>query len=170
MTPAEFRTLRESLGLDVAACCRLFAVADRTVRRWDAGRLPIPEGVIRQLLDVDAGFESIARDAVRKALDEQARRGESPKDIALVRYRTDEDLARYLPDMRLLGTQAHGALADRVRRALKAAGLPLPRIVWMEPDAYEAWRGRRPDHEDLRAKWGGEQIARPPGTPAADSG
>lgn len=168
MTAAEFRTLRDALGLSVDVCCRLFGVADRTIRRWDSGRLPVPDPVAHQLLEVDADFDSAAAGAVRKALDEVARRGEAPADITIVRYRSDEDLARYRPDMRQLGTQAHGALVDRLVRALRAADLPQPRLVWMDPASYEAWRGTRPDHENLRAKWAGSQLDHPPPPPAAD--
>lgn len=164
MTAAEFRTLREALGLTVEACCRIFAVADRTIRRWDSGRLPVPDGVARQLLQIDADYDQAARDTVRRALAS----GKIEHALA-VRYRTDEDLARYRPDMRLLGTQAHGALVDRVRRALLAAGLPAPRLVWLDPDDYDAWRGRRPDSEPLRVLWAASQLDVPPGTPAADS-
>lgn len=49
MTPAEFRVIRESLGMTVAATAQALGVLERSVSFWDRGRRPIPEGVISEL-------------------------------------------------------------------------------------------------------------------------
>ncbi|MCC6475142.1 MAG: hypothetical protein IT514_15520 [Burkholderiales bacterium] len=79
----------------------------------------------------------------------------------LLRYRTVEDLARYRPDMRELPLPVHGALVDRLRVALARRGIRV-RVVWMEREAYDAWRGRRRDAEDVRAAWAALQITAAP--------
>lgn len=173
MTGAEFRTLRDALGLNVDTCCRLFAVADRTVRRWDTGRLPVPEGVARQLLQLDASFDEGAAQSV-SMLDHLLEETPVPPGIepqlTLVRYRTDADLARYHPDLGRLGTLSHGMIIDRAARLIRARYGWAPRIVWLDPESYDAWRGRRPDSEALRAAWAAEHLdAPPPAPPAADS-
>jgi DNA-binding transcriptional regulator YiaG len=47
MTPADLKSIRESLGLSAKAFARLVQVeSDRTVRRWEAGDRDIPGPVI----------------------------------------------------------------------------------------------------------------------------
>ena len=41
MTPQEFRALREQTGLNQTQRANEWGVADRTVRRWEAGDVPI---------------------------------------------------------------------------------------------------------------------------------
>lgn len=170
MTDAEFRTLRDALGLSVDACCRIFGVADRTIRRWDSGRLPVPPPVAAELRAIDADYDEAAAALIRKYTDLSNQHGGAPPagGVILLRYRTDDDLARYHPDLRLRGTQAHGAMIDRAARALRAECGIAPRIEWLDPEAYEAWRGRRPDSEGLRAAWADHACGSPPGTPSAD--
>lgn len=158
MTGAEFATLRAALGLSAAACCRIFAVADRTIRRWDSGRLPVPPPVADALRAIDADYDAAAAALIRQYTDLSNQHGGAPPagGVILVRYRTDDEMARYHPDLRLRGTQAHGAMIDRAARALRAECAIEPRIEWLDAEAYEAWRGRRPDSEALRAAWAGQ--------------
>ncbi|MGK8505227.1 Aca2/YdiL-like domain-containing protein [Nocardia asiatica] len=48
-TAAGFRATRELLGLPVPWCARFFAVAERTVERWEKGAFQIPDSVAREL-------------------------------------------------------------------------------------------------------------------------
>lgn len=45
MSPAEFRVVREFLGLSGPWLARHLEVTDRTIRHWEAGRYPVPDGV-----------------------------------------------------------------------------------------------------------------------------
>lgn len=49
MTAAEFRTVREYLGLTAEWVADQLGVALRTVRRWEHGHSPIPDGVRQQM-------------------------------------------------------------------------------------------------------------------------
>lgn len=49
MTGGEFRTVREYLGLTLEWVAEHLDVAERSVRRWEAGTSPIPDGVRRQM-------------------------------------------------------------------------------------------------------------------------
>lgn len=45
MTAAEFRAVREHLGLTLDWCADELDVTERTVRNWESGRHSIPDGV-----------------------------------------------------------------------------------------------------------------------------
>ena len=42
MTPEEFKSLRQQLGLNQTELAREWGVTDRAVRRWEAGHSPVP--------------------------------------------------------------------------------------------------------------------------------
>lgn len=81
MTSAEFRCLRELLGLTTAWLAARLGVAERTVQRWDHGHAPIPLGVAETI-------ESL-RDEADRQLDAliEGMTAATP----LVTFRTDED-------------------------------------------------------------------------------
>ena len=41
MTPQEFKALREKLGFNQTQLSKEWGVTDRTVRRWEAGDVPV---------------------------------------------------------------------------------------------------------------------------------
>lgn len=49
MSDAELRMVRHTLGLTGGDLAALLGVTDRTVRRWEVGTVPIPEGVRRDV-------------------------------------------------------------------------------------------------------------------------
>src|SRR5690606_36388832 len=49
LTAAEFKTLREHLGIPGEWLARRFGVSDRSVRHWDSGEYPVPERISRWL-------------------------------------------------------------------------------------------------------------------------
>lgn len=157
MTGAEFRTLRESLGLSGDQLAQLLDVRDRTVRRWEAGDQAVPDGAGEDLARIDAMLERAVLEMV-DVLQEQIAEHGAPQSITLVRYRTDEDLGRYRPDMAAWPACVHSALVDRVRLAAARLGIA-SRIVYMDRESYDAWRERRKDSEALRAAWAAEQIS-----------
>jgi len=56
MTAAEFRTLREGLGLSQSDCARLLTppVAIRTIRYWESDGRGVPDGAASELLALEA--------------------------------------------------------------------------------------------------------------------
>ncbi|RLP76343.1 DUF1870 family protein [Mycetocola tolaasinivorans] len=68
MTPAEFRAVRESIGLSIEAITRLLSVSRSIVQKWEAGASPIPAGVADALTVLESRFY----DQVEKLLDESA--------------------------------------------------------------------------------------------------
>lgn len=84
MTPAEFRCLRQAIGLSRAQVAELLRVAERTVGRWEEATTPIPDGVAAELWRIVTHtgnvIDEIAGDYNEGLIDH------------VVVYRTDEDL------------------------------------------------------------------------------
>lgn len=111
MTPAEFKTIRESLGLSAQWIANHLGVSLRTVRYWEAGeRVNIPDKSAVNLADMDAGFGALVEQALV-----------NPPSV-LVRYHTDAGLWRTRPDLAPLPAVAHAALLARIRTAILARG------------------------------------------------
>ncbi|QBP29703.1 helix-turn-helix DNA binding domain protein [Mycobacterium phage Typha] len=84
MTPAEFRIMREYLGLPPVWMAERLGVRERTVARWEHGHAPIPPGVVDEFTDI---LEVTAR-LVDSLIIQAGATGH------LVTYRTDEDYRR----------------------------------------------------------------------------
>lgn len=150
MSPAEFKTLREYLGLTITWVAERAGVGVRTVQYWESGRSKVPADVINMLTALDSNAERAVSEALKLAMAMTA--DQRPERIVLLRYLTDADLHRYRPDMTGLPTTAHAALLARVQRALWALGLQVS-IEYMQPEAYETWLDGRSDNEAMRAAW-----------------
>ena len=148
MSGAELKTLREALGLPVSWLADRAGVRERTANYWESGKSQIPEDVAKLVTDLDKAFDERVSLAVR----DYGKYGAQDPEIVLVRYRTDEDLRRYMPEFADLPATCHAALLNRAKKALEQAGASV-RIVYMQPDAYQAWLGTRTDAPPLRAAW-----------------
>lgn len=49
MSPAEFRVLRESVGMTINGTARTLGVSERAVSYWDRGTRPVPAGVVEDV-------------------------------------------------------------------------------------------------------------------------
>lgn len=163
MTGAELQTLREACGLSRDELGELTSVAARTIKHWEHGRTGVPADVAELVRKIDVLASLAANEAmqsVRMAI-EQA--GCMPDDVVMVRYRDAQDLAHYRPDMAGMPPALHGSIVNRLRLALPwlpgFERLPV-RVVWMQPQAYEAWRSacQLPDTEATRSQWAAQQI------------
>jgi len=109
MTPAEFRILREYLGLPPGWLADHLGVRERTVARWEHGAAPIPPGVVE---DITTLAETTAR-MVHSLIQEAKSAGK------LVTYRTDEDFrASGAPYADTFPASWHRAVAARVYDAV----------------------------------------------------
>lgn len=127
MTPEHFRTLRERLGLTAEALGRIpglrYQVTDRTVRRWEAGDVPIPDDAIAALLALDAEVERRVQ-ATIELLNDRTLQDGAPECVDLIRYRDDEQLASAHPNFPG-GTAVHNAMIGRCREAIERRGVPV---------------------------------------------
>lgn len=86
MTPAEFRVVREYLGLTGDWLAADLGVSGRTVRAWEAGKYPIPDGVREHI----ERLEAHAADAVDEIIDRYAD-VRDPTEVPLITYRADAE-------------------------------------------------------------------------------
>ncbi len=61
MTPAELKTLRETLGLSAQWLADRAGVLQRSVQYWEAGRSRLPDDVAELILRIDAQFTEATR-------------------------------------------------------------------------------------------------------------
>lgn len=159
MTGAELQTLRESCNLSREDFAGLAGVQSRTVKHWESGCAGVPADVAHLVNTIDGAINAAA-DQARAHLEQLTRQNDqAPADIVLIRYRSNEDLHQYRPDMQSLPACVHGAIVNRMRQEARAIGMPA-RIVWMEPEQYNPWRAacHLPDTESTRAAWAAQQV------------
>lgn len=117
MTPAELKTIRESLGLSCPQLAALLGVTERSVRHWEDEKYPIPGAV------PDA-IESIARDSDAHADALAARLRGAPEPLLTV-YRSDADYHHADPASPYPASW-HRAVAAQVRREIPGLRLAFP--------------------------------------------
>lgn len=69
MSAAEFRMVREALGVSGEWLAARLGITDRTVRRWEHGSAPIPDGVRVELEGLEAVASGHVRDLVSRLED-----------------------------------------------------------------------------------------------------
>lgn len=116
MDSAEFKTLREAVGLSVSQAAGLFDVQERTVRYWESGRNKVPAGVADQITGIDAHLEFMTDEAVRVYWEQK------PDAVELYRYRDEDALLAAYPDFPWPHS-VHAAMLYRVMRRLADSGV-----------------------------------------------
>ena len=94
-TAADFRAIRESIGLtqaDIANSCGVKLLA---VKRWERGENPIPEGVWDVLDEWSDRFEAAIATSVETVMHQVTEMGKAPDVLTLTYYRTQDDYDRY---------------------------------------------------------------------------
>ena len=176
MTGAELQTLREACHMSRDDLAGLVGVQARTVKHWENGRAGVPGDVAAVVREIDQNATDVARHAVGKLLAMQAAParvlvGQAVK-MVLIRYRSAADMARYNPSIAGLPEGAQGCIVARIRQALAMAApggagapgapsaAPVVRVVWFNPDDFEAWRAahKRPDDAPARADWATQAL------------
>lgn len=114
MGPAEFRVIREFLGLTGDWLAAHLGVSGRTVRHWEQGRYPIPDGVRLEIEDLEQRTGEFVGGCVRKLID--------MPDPVVVTYRSDDEYHQANPDV---GFPASWHRAVVARIALEVPGLSI---------------------------------------------
>ena len=78
MSPEQFKNLRQSLGLDRAACAERLNVAERDLLGWEEAGREIPETAAREL----ARLDGVVQTAVLAEVDAYALRPERGRGAA----------------------------------------------------------------------------------------
>jgi hypothetical protein len=91
MTPAEFKVVRDFLGLTGDWVAAHLGVSSRTVRHWEQGKYPIPDGVRLELEDLEARTAGFVSGVIEKLMD--------IPDPGVITYRSDEEYHAAHPDV-----------------------------------------------------------------------
>lgn len=127
MTAAEFRVVREFLGLTGDWLAAYLDVTDRTVRHWEQGKYPIPDGVRLQIEEL----EQTTADHVGAIVDGLAGRTEP----AVHTFRADDDLYGHHPETGFPSSW-HRAVIARVAQEVNALSIRFAEPVPAPPRAY----------------------------------
>lgn len=90
MTPAEFKVVREFLGLTGDWLAEHLGVSGRTVRHWEQGKYAIPDGVRLEIEDLERRTGEFIAGVVEKLMD--------LPDPGVVTYRDDAEYKAAHPD------------------------------------------------------------------------
>lgn len=91
MTDAEFKVVREYLGLTGDWIAAHLGVSPRTVRHWEHGKYPIPDGVRLEMENLEASTGQFVSGIIQKIMD--------LPDPGVVTYRTDAEYHAAHPEI-----------------------------------------------------------------------
>ncbi|MGW0984259.1 helix-turn-helix domain-containing protein [Streptomyces xiamenensis] len=114
MSDAEFRVVREHLGLTGDWLAAHLGVSSRTVRHWEQGKFPVPDGVRLEMKDLEertAGFVSGIIDQLMDL-----------PDPGVLTYRSDADYHAAHPEMPWPASW-HRAVIARVAQEVPALAI-----------------------------------------------
>lgn len=111
MTDAEFRVVREYLGLTGDWLAAHLGVSSRTVRHWEQGKFVIPDGVRIAMEDLEARTSAFISAIIPRLLD--------LPDPGVLTYRTDEDYRQHHPEDGLPASW-HRAVVARIAQEVPA--------------------------------------------------
>lgn len=122
------------------------------MRYWETGRMAVPDDVERLIIELEKTSERACKEALN-AIKRSTEKLGKPREVMLVRYRTDDELWKYRPDMKGLPTAYHGAVVARVMRAADVEIV----AEWLDSEAYDEWlkATKQKDSEGLRAQFVG---------------
>jgi hypothetical protein len=117
MTPAEFRVVREFLGLTGDWLAQHLGVSGRTVRHWEQGKYPIPDGVRLAVEDLEQRAAEFVDTVIGQL-------GNAP-DPTVVTYRTDDEYRTAVPDIPFPASW-HRAVVARVAQEVPGLSIVYP--------------------------------------------
>lgn len=121
MSPAEFRVVREYLGLTGDWLAAHLGVSPRTVRHWEQAKYAIPDGVRLEIEDLEQRTAEFVTGCVQQILD--------TPDPEVVTYRADAEVPA-LPAAPRFPASWHRAVVARI-----AQEVPGLRISYADPPA-----------------------------------
>lgn len=119
MHPAEFKTLREALGLSISTLVKVIDVDERTLRKWESGKKKLPQGVIDSLVAVDTLVDTTAQQLFSRLQTNAQDR------VVLHRFIDEEDLLTAHPEFEGLPMSTYGVVLSRVKQRFSDLGMPV---------------------------------------------
>ena len=123
MHSAEFKTLRESLGLTISTLVKVIDVDERTLRKWESGKKQPPQGVVDTLLGYEALVSKTAAEII--AQHQESMKNGGQQGVVLERFIEIEDLAAAYPAFAGLPTMTFGVVLSRVKQKFIDLGVPV---------------------------------------------
>lgn len=114
MHPAEFKTLREAVGLSISTLVKVIDVDERTLRKWESGKKKLPQGVIDSLLGIDDLLNTTADQIFKIEKEALDKRGDN--SVVLKRYIEEEDLLTAFPEFEGLPMTSFAVVLFRIRQ------------------------------------------------------
>ncbi|BCE03669.1 DUF1870 family protein [Marinicellulosiphila megalodicopiae] len=114
MHAAEFKTLREALGLSISTLVKVIDVDERTIRKWEAGKKKLPQGVVDSLIEIDA----LVNKKVTQAY--QGFKQSAQTTVVLYRFIEEEDLHAHHPEFESLPMMTFGVVLQRLKLKLES--------------------------------------------------
>lgn len=114
MTPAEFKVVREFLGLTGDWLAAHLGVSPRTVRHWEQGKYAIPDGVRLAVEDLERRTGEFVSGIIEKLMD--------LPDPAVITYRDDAEYKAAHPDAEFPASW-HRAVVARVAQEVPALSI-----------------------------------------------
>ena len=123
MHPAEFKTLRESLGLTISTLVKVIDVDERTLRKWESGKKQPPQGVVDNLV----AFDDLVNKTVAEIFTahQESMKNGGQQGVVLERFVEAEDMAAAYPAFAALPTMTFGVVLFRVRQKFIDLGIPV---------------------------------------------
>ena len=119
MHPAEFKTLREAIGLSISTLVKVIDVDERSIRKWESGKKKLPLDVIESLV----GIDQMVTDTANRMFTELQQ--DSKENVVLHRYTEEEDYLTAHPEFEGLPITTFGVVLFRLRQKFIDAGIPV---------------------------------------------
>jgi hypothetical protein len=129
MTAAEFKVVREYLGLTGDWLAGYLGVSPRTVRHWEAGKYAIPDGVRLAVEDLERRTAEFVSGVVDKLMD--------LPDPGVVTYRDDAEYHAAVPEAEFPASW-HRAVIGRVAQEVPALAIAYASDVTASTGARKA--------------------------------
>jgi DNA-binding XRE family transcriptional regulator len=117
MHAAEFKTLREAVGLTISTLVKVIDVDERTIRKWESGKKKLPADVIESVVAID----QLLTDTANQLFIE--RNQPSNGTVVLDRFIEEEDLLNAYPQFEGLPMSSYGVVLFRLRQKFIDAGV-----------------------------------------------
>jgi hypothetical protein len=117
MTDAEFKVIREFLGLTGDWLAQHLSVNPRTVRAWEQGKYPIPDGVRLEIEVLENRTAAFVTGFIDHVMDEP--------DPVVVTYRSDEEYHTAHPEVPYPASW-HRALVARIAQEVPGLSIVFP--------------------------------------------
>ncbi len=150
MTSAEFKTIRQTIGLSAQNFAELLSIEPRTVQRMENGQAD-PKGFAVDLLQSLYESFCLMCSESENQIENTIKNYGKPTEIVLIRYKKD-DFKLFNPDFGTMPESVHSATLGRLKTFAESKGITV-KIIYFDPIAYRNFKGEDLDTRENRSKW-----------------